>query len=820
MIKDFSKYQKIIDKFRGEVSKKDFDTKFSALTKAIPKTETFLLKMELKRLASPCTRLIDLRGLVDGECRTFEYEGRMHFLDELAVKSFEESIAYYGSYTFGVYEAVKNTKNNFRVIYQNEQSGIQSGTPAKSTKNDEQQILDKVQYPATFYQFGDYHDRIEERMNFAIPLIVTLENDDVIESTCSDLSISGCKFRFKSETKLVVGQSIRLRFSGLEQEFQFGDDSNFSYTVCNVITDEVNQLIGVKRTTKQDNDSFSQFLSGFIQGNKRRYKINLDNTINALQGRMFEQFVLPKSNELPVFIELINEELLPRYVLTTNNNQGVFQYWKDEKHLSTLHFLLKKERLAYLKSSSSKGTTLIVYSFIHHNKGQSFFYSADEQELKKNTVFAREFLGFAASKKSFCASELSYLAVDGDNAESPYALSNTLTKKNEYLNLPLSEDVYSTLDNVPAIVVIKDITHSQMVTDYQSLPFENIDKILLKALGHKRSKTSLTIDELGIVYKNHRQESRFNYITPTVIEADGVKWQGNSHDFSTLGLKVELENSAVLNKGDVVNLSFPKLQKITSAFDLNQLPYEVMRINKQKKIVNLRVYVKKHQHIGRSFFKLLIEKNKDKLTTDEYTDLIPGLAKGLRTLYAGKLTSQSLVVQTSGSRYKIETITSSSTKDDLLAEMNQLSDRKDYFNLYPLLNNLQATSLLHANLKKMISGDEPLTNILYIAINHDVERIDQAVTTKLASELGSAKLKKMFISNALKKGNFFCIQTKLSRANEPDMEYLSPELSYISSYAIHRGKQIEQEIWSVAGIVQLIDITKETLFRHKIIPLN
>jgi hypothetical protein len=52
------------------------------------------------------------------------------------------------------------------------------------------------------------------------------------------------------------------------------------------------------------------------------------------------------------------------------------------------------------------------------------------------------------------------------------------------------------------------------------------------------------------------------------------------------------------------------------------------------------------------------------------------------------------------------------------------------------------------------------------------------------------------------------------------MEYLSPELSYISSYAIHRGKQIEQEIWSVAGIVQLIDITKETLFRHQIIPLS
>jgi len=816
MIKDFSKYQKIIDQFRGEASKSNFDAKFSSIAKAIPKTEKFLLKMELKRLASPCTRLIDLRGLVDGECRTFEFDGKTHFLDELAIKSFEENIAYYGSYTFGVYEAVKNTKNNFRVIYQNEKSGIQANT----VLNDEQKILEKMQYPATFYQFGHYHDRKEERMNFAIPLMVTLENNDVIESTSSDLSINGCKFRFKSEIKLVVGQSVRLRFTGLEQEFQFGEDSNFSYQVCSVITDNTNQLIGVKRLTKQDNDSFAQFLDGFIQGNKRRYKINLENTIDALHARMLEQFVLPKSNELPVFIEHSNDKLLPRYVLTTNNNQGIYHYWKDEKHLSTLHYLLKKERLAYLKSSILTSKTLIVYSFVHHNKGQSFFYTADEQELKSNAKFASEFLGFAASKSSFTVSELSYLPIDVENAESPYTLSNTLTKKNQYLNLPLSEDVYSTLEKLPGIVVIKDITHAKMIAEYQSLSFENIDKNRLKGFGHKRSKIPLMVDELGIIYKNHRQELRFNYTTPAVIEAQGEKWQGSSHNFSTLGLKIELESSSLLNKGDVVNLNFPKLQKITSAFDLSQLPYEVMRINKKKTIINLRVYVKKHQHIGRSFFKLLIEKNKDKLTTDEYTNLIPGLAKALRTLYTGKITSQSLVIQTSGSRYKIETITSSSTRNDLLAQMEQLSDRKSCYNLYPLLNNLQATSLLHSNLKKMVSSDEPLSNIVYIAINHDVERIDQAVTTKLASELGSAKLKKLFISNALKTGSFFCIQTKLSRANEPDMEYLNPELSYISSYAIHRGKQIEQEIWSVAGIVQLIDITKETLYRHQLIPLK
>jgi hypothetical protein len=60
------------------------------------------------------------------------------------------------------------------------------------------------------------------------------------------------------------------------------------------------------------------------------------------------------------------------------------------------------------------------------------------------------------------------------------------------------------------------------------------------------------------------------------------------------------------------------------------------------------------------------------------------------------------------------------------------------------------------------------------------------------------------------------LQLKLSRTNPPDMSYINPELNYISSYAIHKGKQIEQDVWSVAGVVQILDITKETMMRIKL----
>lgn len=150
--------------------------------------------------------------------------------------------------------------------------------------------------------------------------------------------------------------------------------------------------------------------------------------------------------------------------------------------------------------------------------------------------------------------------------------------------------------------------------------------------------------------------------------------------------------------------------------------------------------------------------------------------------------------------------------------MHHLSDRPQYYNLYPLLNNLQATNSLNTRLKQMLVTDKPETVVLYISINNDAKMVDQAVTTKLASELSSVKLRKLFIANALKRGSFFCIQTKLSRTEEPDMDHLNPELSYIGAYAIHKGKQIEQEIWSVAGVLQLFDVTKDTMIRYQLVP--
>ena len=820
MSKDFSKHHQIIEYFRGEVSKKSFEGKYSAATEHLTRNERFLLKMELKRLAGACTRAIDLRGLVDGECQLFDFQGQSHFLDDVAIVTFEENAAIYGGYTFGVYELVKDAKNSFRNIYQNEQV-----TSSAIDSNKKKSTTEKLQYPAKLQLLDNYPNRSEERMNFAIPITLTLTNNQQLMTTSIDLSIKGLKFKLINEVALFKGDQLIITFTGLEQEFQFSKGGLLSFEIKNVLRDSGTQLIGCQRIDIPENDAFERFLVGYIQGNKRRYKINLDNSLVALQARGLEQYALVKINELVVFMHGTSADkvadVTPRYALTTKNNQKSYQYWRDDKQNSTLHYLINAQRLERLSSLQQQSKSLLVFSFIHQHKGRKFFYTVDEDQLKHDNKFFQQFLAFAASKSTFVITALKLQQIEPAQAYSPFTLSTAMTKQQSYLNPPLTEEVNAIIAKLPYVVTATDVTSTMAISDYQALGYEGIDLQRLKSFGHKYGETQSRVDEIALSYGHQRQEVRFKYKTPVSIECNALNWLGQSDDFSVSGLKVNLENPALLAKGDIVYLSFPKLQKITSAFDLKELPYKIMRISKDKTVVNLRVSVKEHQHIGRSFFKLLIDKNKNKLTPDEYAMLTPGLSGALRTLYAVNMATPTAMVQSSGSRYKIETLVAGQhayqSHKNLLSAMLRLSDRDGYYNLYPLLGNLQISNLLDLKMKKLLASDVAVSELIYIAINPNISDIEKSVTIKPASELNTPEIRRFFIKKSLKQGEFYGLQLKLSRSDEAHMEHLNPELVYIGSYAIHRGKQLEQEIYSVAGLVQLIDVTQETLLRHELV---
>ncbi|MFT5755483.1 MAG: hypothetical protein ACI9LM_000192 [Alteromonadaceae bacterium] len=804
MTKDYSQYQKIITQFRGKVLSNDFNSKFLVATKNILKTDRFLLKMELKRLATPCVRALDLREYAQETCLFFEYGNQQHILDQDAIDVFNENVKAYGEYTFGVYEAVIN----FRDKIQPEHVLI---TPDNSP-----QLNSKINtnFLVKFYQFGPYFNRSQERMNYATPLQLTLSDDYIVDAISSDISESGCKIRLNTTQVLRIGQVIKVTFSQFKTDFSVDVNNEYSYKVCNIYFSNNIQFIGLSRVyDNETTDSLRHFLRDYIQNNKSRYKINMENTLNAIRSRSFEHFSLPKSNELAVFIEQYKDTMLPRYALTTNNNEFVYRYWKNESNQSQLHCLITAARINRLKKAATLGRTLLVYSFIHENQGKSYFYTADEKQLTAEPSLMAKFLSFSASKTSFAITNLTIIKNNEALAHSPLTLSNSLP--NEALpNDSFSDEVATALSNLPYIIVANAINHEHIIQEYAQLPFDKNNLASLKVFGHQRAFEN-KIDEVFINYHAQELEPRYHYKTPVLFTSSNKVIQGQTQDISISGLKIKLAEEIQLQKGDIVNLTLPDLQKRTVRFNLKKLAYHVTQITKAEQVVHLKTVNKRLPHQGKLFFKELIEKNKEKLSTQLYETIIPGLAKALRNIYSQSLINPALMIQTDGNGYNIEALVSGAEHGKILSHMRHLSTQKSFYNVYPILNKIQKFDAMISELKTMQENDVPLISTLYIAINPNGESIERSVTTKLETELTSQKLKQIFINNALKHGHFFCLQAKLSRTEKPEMSYLAPELDYISTYFKQKAKEIESDNSKVIGVMQLFDITQEALIRHK-----
>src|SRR5690606_22567977 len=141
----------------------------------------------------------------------------------------------------------------------------------------------------------------DERMNFSIDVAVQTATHRFTAST-SDLSVSGCKIKVRKQQQAKIGQKITLFFTQLEQEFVLEMSNGVPYTIVDIEQHDQFSYWRMKRQPATDENKFSQFLQNFINGNKRRYKVNLDNVSACLLTKGYEQFYLPKLTTLPIFI--------------------------------------------------------------------------------------------------------------------------------------------------------------------------------------------------------------------------------------------------------------------------------------------------------------------------------------------------------------------------------------------------------------------------------------------------------------------------------------------------------------------------------------
>jgi hypothetical protein len=815
---DLQPFAGIIERLKPLLNTSEFSEVFNILTADIPKPKQFLLKMELKRLGQPCGYYIDLRGKVDGEVRPYDHKGKTHYMDDTAVKAFERGIKRYGQYTLGLYEEVTNTDNNYRVRHKQETSqriqAVIAGDPLIA-KEPTAEVTEDEKAGPQLIQFASYCSRGEERMNFIIDIEIEAEDGEHFQASTVDLSVSGSKLKVPNSRRLQTGQKIAIYFRGLEQEFTLGNDNGIAYQVLDTEMVERAQYVRVKRIIENEQHGFVEFLKNFINGNKRRYKVNLDNTLDAVVVKGYEQFYLPRISSLPVFLAVREGLPVPVCALTTENNRQHVQYFQDERQLSVLIQILSGKRLksCLTKAPLERSTTL--YCFTHAAKGKLYYYSVTGDELAQTPHLQNVFFGFGAQKPSWRVFHLVVHRTHPADAHVLMSLPDSADSEISKLNQPPPQLVQGMIQDFRYVACLTDITQQESTLLYQQISFDESLLGQLKVYGHPKLDEVPALESVAVQYVNLRAEGRFLYKTKVMLKVNSQHYlEAITRDFSSKGLQIEVSEAISYQKGDRVQLALPDMQKISSKYGLTDLEYEVMAVSKSQLVMNLRIIEGDVPHQGRLFFEQLIKSNRAKLTLAEETPKFAGLGQALRNMYVKALNSFPFFMHRHGIRYDLNVIGRGAEPNNLHRLLGIFQDKQQKFNLQPMLKN-NATNLHFANqLKQMKRQDPPKSFELFIRFRQGQTKMEQSFVTEYDFDLKTAQARQYFVQDALANDLLFCFRIFLSRTGRPDTEHINKELSYVSVYAIHKAKVLEEELWSVVGVGDVIDISDEILLRY------
>ncbi|MAD05429.1 MAG: PilZ domain-containing protein [Pseudoalteromonas sp.] len=794
------KYESLVDELKAHLGTPQFDKLFKSKTASLTKPEQFLIKMEMSRLSQPVARFIDLRGQVTGQVKPYEYDGKQHFMDDTAIEVFEDAIKRHGGYTLAVYEAVMNTENNHRVMQKKaaEQALTDDSTAAEQ--------------PAKVIKFASYESRREERMNYSIKITVELDKDRKVAASTSDISLSGAKIKLGPRYSVKKGQLISLQLVGLEEEFELGLKNGIQYEVVAVekVSREYNH-VRLKRTFIENNKNFDEFLKSFIHGNKRRYKVNLDNTLDAVVSKGYEQYYIPRVTSLYTFLSLQGDKLYPNLALTTENSIFIHRYFCDERKLSCLYSIINQQRLGQMLSSPNTVKEEYLYTFTHTAAGKIYYYSATKTELENQPQLRDLFLGFGSQKDSWQCFKLQLMPSHPEDSYIPLSLPSSAGKNIEKLNKPPTPRVQGLIKDIKYLLIVTSISSSYERQSYQQLSYDKNTVNKLKKFGHNKHQTPPYLEPVALEYVNLRAQNRYLYKTTVTVKFKDALISAHTRDLSVMGLQIECDQPVNFKKGEIIKLDLPELQKITKNHDLTNLAYEVMAVSKSLTTVNLKVHkVGDLPHVAIKFFNLLINNNKEKLKVCEESHTTPGLSTALRNMVTKSVCQFPFYLHKEAAHFKAGAIGQGLYPSPLHVLLQNFALLNETTSIDGFLSTDQITEVITPLIKDRSRQDPPLPFTLFLRFDPRQAEISDAITSRCISE-DDYKPQTLFVKKALKNDLVFVFRLYVSRTGRPDIDYLANELKYISQYALHKAKDLEEALWAVAGVGDLIDITEEAL---------
>ncbi len=789
-------HKALIEQLKPLIMEANFQEVFEHFTRNESNSTRFLLKMELKRIAAPCTRIIDLRNKSDLPCEEVIQGSQRHFLDEESKAVFQQSLALFrNKYTLGVYEQVMAA-----FVRRREKLQALNASGAKLTS--------ALKVPGIV--LGNYINRQEERMNYSIKIAVSQPGREEISGITVDLSVSGARIRIEKRHHFDLEKPLRIKLLELGEEYYFEDlQKGVDYKVVDTQSNDKHTWMRLKRVS--GSEELSEMLANLITGYKFRYKVDINDVNVTASGLGMERHYLPHLPHLPLFVEQVNDlvnDLMEReyritHQLLSHDNRKLVNYFLDETDTCQLQGMLTKERLKKLITYGEDSDHSLFFSFIYHASGKQLFYSASLAELKQTDLQAL-FFTFGSSKASWRVFKLYTHEIDKDAS---YKASILPGDDSEYS--PLAQQQLNSLSHVIQVVELSNPEYTSMYQDWGKGGNAN----MLKPFGQDKIKDN-SIKLVSLHFSERRHEARYAFKTSVVIRQGQQVIKGVTQDISSRGLQINLLDTMEIDAKKPLHLSFPRLQEAAGNLKLEKLPYELVRSRKKGATIHLSALMGHTPHVGVEFLSKLIELNKAKLVqlTENNSD-VKEIAEGLKNLLMRRLISIPLFIEKTTGSAKLSNLGISVQRDDITALFAADTNKAMEYNLEPLFS----LDKFKKDIIKPVKTMDPHQHMDFIEFYLQVSlqsRGQIQLRCVRSDELSDKDAQIHFIKLAQELGKFVALRVYYGATGKPDLNYIRRELAYMMLHAQHKAKALEEKLWKVIGTGELLDVTAEVLLRY------
>lgn len=757
----------------------DFESLLNQLTEGHPPSVKLLVKMELKRLMTPCTKSIDLRGRVQGECREYQLDGLKHWLDDVAFNTYHKGVKRFGSYTEGVWDLLYNTRNNFRVMKQ------------RGTLNQGKITEPNSPFEVEPVKLGYDLKRQENRLKISSQVKIILRNSKhTVHGLSIDLSSSGAKFKVPSAFDYKLGDTISVTFTELSETSEVpGLDQAIEYRILAIDDSYDNDAIKFLRTLKlTETNVIERIIIESLRDNSQKAKHDNQDKIIRARTRGYEHSYLKHTSNLPVFFS--GSEL--QMVLMTENNQSIWQYWQDERNQQALSNLFNSARMEQLTKDGLRGSSNVLYAFKHDHQGKTLFFSMMMPEATR--AQRHLFWHIGARRSSWKAFRLSVFELSDQERQELASHSRELTDRSSALT---------------HCAILQEITDSTSAKDYLLVEKPALASSELAPFRHPR-KVSHTPINIYYDARSRRREPRYRFKTPLQLHIEGnVLAEGFTIDMSKRGLSIVLDKAVDLKAGDSAQINFRELRLYDKSLPLDALPYTVIRVGPEGRKLQLMVEETTQTLKSIAFFNSIIENNQDKMLRKD--EVLPSahLLEGLHNILLDKIVSAPVFVEKVGANLRPKVIGVNYPLPPHLALLAKLG-HDNQITLEPIYKG--HTNTLLATPMRRIDGAEPQYHEVYIAAAKFGARI-QSVESRLITDFVNIKDRIQFIQHALELGELFVLRISAAPVFDPFTTLMRSDLAELAQISMPHAKALEKELGAMAGFGEIIDITEEVLIR-------